>query len=490
MTPETSVIWSPMEGPQTALIACPIFEVFYGGARGGGKTEGSIGDWLQHSDEFGSGANGVFFRREQKQLDEVIARSIELFTPLGAKFNSQKATWHMPKGGRLKFRYLERDKDAEAYQGHSYTRVYVEEMTNFPSFAPLKKLFGTLRSAQGVPCGFRGTGNPGGPGHNWVHDRYIQPAPAGYTILRDTLEVPGFPPMEIERVFIPSKLSDNTLIMKNNPAYVAGLASSGSAALVRAWLLGDWNSPVGSYFVEFQRTRHVLPASFAALIPKNALRFGAFDWGYAKPFSWGQFAMADGSWGLPRGAILLYKEWYGSTGTPNEGLRLDAGPVARGIYNRIGNEKMQYIAADPSTFKRDGGPSIMETFAINQVLLRKADNSRVSGWDMVRQHLNGRLGPPKAPELILDLPKPTLPLFYILDCCEDTIRTLETVPADTDKPDDVDTTAEDHACDMVRYGLMSRPWIVDALPPMSAKSGPTMDEIWERSDTRQALLQD
>jgi hypothetical protein len=168
---------------------------------------------------------------------------------------------------------------------------------------------------------------------------------------------------------------------------------------------------------------------------------------------------------------------------------MDAGPVARGIFNRIGSVKLQYIAADPSIFKRDGGPSIAEAFAVERVLCRRADNTRVSGWDMVRQHLNGRLGPATG-LAALDRPGPTLPLFYILDRCEDTVRCLETVPADADKPDDVDTTAEDHAADMVRYGLMSRPWIVDALPPQVVQSSPTMDQIWERSDQRQAALED
>ena len=39
---ETIVIWRPQPGPQVALLTCPVFEVFYGGARGGGKTDGSI----------------------------------------------------------------------------------------------------------------------------------------------------------------------------------------------------------------------------------------------------------------------------------------------------------------------------------------------------------------------------------------------------------------------------------------------------------------
>ena len=62
-----TVVWSPQEGPQTWLIQCPIFEVFFGGARGGGKTEGSIGDWLDHSNRYGEAAIGLFVRRKLVQ---------------------------------------------------------------------------------------------------------------------------------------------------------------------------------------------------------------------------------------------------------------------------------------------------------------------------------------------------------------------------------------------------------------------------------------
>lgn len=473
--PLQKVLWEPQPGPQTALIQCPVFEVFFGGARGGGKTEASIGDWLQHSGEWGAGANGVFFRREEKQLDEVIARTRELFEPLGAKFNAQKSTWVMKNGARLKFRYLDKDKDAESYQGHSYTRIYIEEATNFPSFAPIKKLFATLRSASGVPCGIRLTGNPGGPGHGWVKDRYITPAPQGYTILTDTIEIEGFPVMVKERVFIPSKITDNQLLMANGAEYVANLAISGSASLVKAWLRGDWSAPVGAYFTQFSRERHVLPAKFAALIPKTALRFGSFDWGYRKPFSFGMWAISDGTWGLPRGALVRYKEWYGSNGKPDEGLELDAGQVADGILRRIGNDKLSYIAADPSTFKKDGGPSIMETFAIHGVMLRRADNARISGWNKVRELLNGG----KQENLAEGLGPP---LMYILDCCEDTIRIMESVPADSDNPDDIDTRSEDHAADDVRYASMSRPWIIDNLPPIQNKPDLCLERLFEEAE--------
>jgi hypothetical protein len=110
--------------------------------------------------------------------------------------------WRAPDGARLRFAYLERDADADMYQGHNYTRVYVEEVGNFPSPAPVMKLMATLRSGAGVPVGLRATGNPGGPGHQWVRQRYIDPAPLGNRIIRD-------PVTGLERVFIPSRVDNN-----------------------------------------------------------------------------------------------------------------------------------------------------------------------------------------------------------------------------------------------------------------------------------------
>ena len=443
---EQVIIWQPQEGPQTALLQCPVFEVFYGGARGGGKTESSIGDWLAHSAAYGEGAIGIFFRRKLVQLAEVIARTKQLFPKLGGKYNEQKKEWVMSNGARLKFAYLERDSDAEEYQGHNYTRIYIEEITNFPSPAPVDKLRATLRSGAGVPVGMRLTGNPGGPGHNWVKRRYIDPDPKGYKVMREEteVEVDGVKmTVGLDRVFIPSKIGDNVLLMRNDPTYILRLQQSGSAALVRAWLKGDWDIVDGAFFDEWDESVHVLPEQeWLAKIPKDAFRFRAFDWGSAKPFSCGWYVVSDGTWGLPKDALLKYREWYGSTG-PNKGLKMTADLVAQGIIMREVGERIRYGAADPAIFIRDGGPSIGETMAINRCSWKRADNKRKTGWEQLRQRLVVRDG--KA-------------MIYFLDCCEDTIRTIPTLQHDDTDSEDLDTEAEDHAADETRYAVMSRPW--------------------------------
>lgn len=450
---QLQVIWAPQPGPQTALISCPVFEVFFGGARGGGKTEGSIGDWLQHVNTYGGHANGIFLRRTAKQLEEVVARTHQIFPHIGAKFREQRSEWRWPNGARLKFRYLERDSDAEEYQGHSYTRVYVEEATNFPSPEPINKMRATLRSAAGVQVGMRLTGNPGGPGHQWVKARYITPWKAGYRILREEFKNPFTGVVQhMERVFIPSRISDNPLLMTNDPLYVARLQQQGSEQLVRAWLDGDWDIVLGAFFSEFQHRTHILPAEWVGRIPRDALRFRSFDWGSARPFCVGWYAVSDGSWGLPKGALLKYREWYGSTGEPNKGLKLDAEPVAAGILEREKGEVIRYGVADPACFIRDGGPSIAERMLIKGVAFRKADNKRKTGWDQLRHYLAGVEG---------------TPMLYFSEVCADTIRTLPALPHDDHDAEDVDTDSEDHAADETRYAVMSRPWIPRAQPPIN-----------------------
>jgi hypothetical protein len=483
------ILWKPQEGPQTALVACPVFEVFYGGARGGGKTEGMLGDWLEHQQTWGKAAIGVFFRRTLPQLSEVIARANELFVPLGAKWNEQKKRFTFPNGARLSFRFLERDKDAENYQGHSYTRIYIEEVTNFPSPAPIDKLRATIRSTR-VPqtsLGMRLTGNPGGPGHNWVKARYIDPAPAGFQILREIFKNPftGEQVM-MERVFIPSKLKDNRLLMQNNPLYLAQLQQSGSKQLVNAWLMGDWSIIDGAFFSEFDAVRHVLPAETISRIPPHTTVFRAFDWGYAKPFSCGWYAVADGTWGvsgsaehLPRGSLVKILEWYGCTGRPNEGIRLDAGLVGEGIKQRDEDLLRSYGLrtrigyADPSIFARDGGPSIAEMM-IKHVIWARADNKRINGWQLLRRRLIGVGG---------------APLIYFLETCNDTIRTLPVLQHDEKNAEDLDTDGEDHAADEVRYACTSRPQVVDLkveqpLDLSSARALPRIDELLAASRKR------
>ena len=118
------VAWSARGNPaQMALLECSVFEVFFGGARGGGKTDGMLGEWANHADRYGKDAIGLMLRRTRTELIETIERSRAIYSLLGWKYNETEKMWRATNGARLRFAYLERDADADQYQGHSYTRA-------------------------------------------------------------------------------------------------------------------------------------------------------------------------------------------------------------------------------------------------------------------------------------------------------------------------------------------------------------------------------
>lgn len=442
----TLIAWQPASKPQAALLACPVFEIFFGGARGSLKTDGMLGEFAYHADRFGEHAIGLMVRRERTQLMETYERAQQIYKPLGFKFNDSDKVARGPTGARLRFAYLERDADAEAYQGHSYTRVYVEEIGNFPNSGPVLKLMATLRSPNGVPVGFRASGNPGGPGHQWVKARYIDDAPLGWKVRTFEYKNPFNGDIATrDRVFIPGKITDHNLL---GPEYIAQLQMSGSETLVRAWLLGDWNVIQGAFFPEFDITKHVIRPM---ALPEHWLRFRAMDWGSAKPFSVGWYAVSDGELAqFPRGALIKYREWYGmKPDEPNIGLQMTAEQVGQGIKERETDEKIGYGVLDPSAFQVNGGPSIAERM-FPYASFRPADNKRVaqagalSGWDQVRSRLVG---------------EDERPMLYFFETCTNTIRTLPALQHDPDRAEDVDTDGEDHAPDETRYACMSRPYV-------------------------------
>ena len=463
------IAWAPQRGPQKSLIDCPITEILFGGARGGGKTDGVLGKWAIKSQRYGRGFNAVFFRKEMPQQDDLIDRAKDIYGRCGAQWQEQKRLFLMPGGGRVRFRPLENALDAEKYQGQNLTDAAVEEAGNYALPAPIDRLYGCLRSSSGVPVQLILTANPGGPGHQWIRQRYIDPAPAGMQIL--VRQLPNG--REHKAVYIPSRVQDNRILLSQDPGYVDRLYLVGSQNLVRAWLEGDWSVIEGAYFPEFSMERHVI-RPFE--VPQHWTRIRAMDWGSAKPFCVLWLAVSDGTVaGVARGTLVVYREWYGWSGEPNVGCKMTAGAVGDGIrkieaFGTDAKEPISDEVLDPAAFAQDGGPSIAERMNLN---FRRADNARVArqgamgGWDQVRERLKG------------DEEGPGLVMF---STCTHLIRTLPALQHDPNKAEDVDSDSEDHAPDTLRYGCMSRPMVRTKKDPKQARFDTqlTLNEILKR----------
>jgi hypothetical protein len=280
----------------------------------------------------------------------------------------------------------------EKYRGAEIHVLLMDELTHFSEYqyrflrsrvrvAGLKVPEKYRSRIPRIECG----SNPGSIGHAWVKRTFISP--------RKPFEVWKTSPEEggMLRQFIPAKLSDNPHLTKDDPNYADRLRGLGADSLVRAMLDGDWDIIAGQAFEKLRRETHCIEPFDP---PDEWTCFGSFDWGSTRPFSFGLWCIPDGS-ALPdgrvlrAGAMVRFDEWYGWNGKPNEGLRMEVDEVAMGMKQRIGSRKLAYIAADPSIWKVDGGPSLAERMLKHGVVLRRADNSRNMGYVELRARIGG-----------------------------------------------------------------------------------------------------
>lgn len=429
----TRIVWAPQPGRQYALVKAPHPLIGYGGSRGGGKTDGVLGKFGLSALRYGRHFNNIFFRREMPQADDLIERAKEIYLPVGAEWQEQKKLFVFNNGARIRFRPLENDADAQKYQGQNLTGAAVEEAGNYGNPSPIWKLFGALRSVGGVPIQLILTFNPGGPGHKWIRDTFVKPAPLGMKTLQWKLPTGN----SVAYVYIPSTIKDNRILMLKDPGYIDRLHLVGSPELVRAWLEGDFEITEGSYFPEFG-ARHIV-APFK--IPSHWTRYMGYDWGYASPFCalWGAVSSGKDDAGkevpYPKGSIVIYRELWGK--------KVENVDQARRIAE-AGKGENPVCIADPSIFAHDGGPAIADQFhkvfaETNYPAFRRGDNDRLSGWSQIRQRL---------------MANPAM--LYISTACPYLLDTLPALQFDLSRPEDVDSAGDDHAADALRYLCKAR----------------------------------
>lgn len=426
-------------------------EVLYGGAAGGGKSH------LMRTAAIAwcASINGLQVYLFRRVRDDLVKNHME--GPKG--FRALLAEWEKNglcrivedeirfwNGSKIFLCHCKDPKDVYKYQGAEMHVLMIDEATHFTE-AMYRFLRNRVRMVGiKLPDEYVGTfprillgANPGNVGHAWVKAMFVDfAAPME---LRQAANDDG----GMLRQYIPARLHDNPSMTRDDPGYEARLSGLGSPALVRAMRDGDWDVIDGAFFPEISRPKHgVKPFE----LPKHWSRFRSFDWGSAKPFSVGWWAVVgedhtlpDGRV-MPRGALLRYREWYGAS-APDVGLKLTAGAVGQGIKEREAKDTIAYGVADPSIWKVDGGPSIAERMLGAGATFRAADNKRVAGWDQMRDRLVGEEG---------------RPMLYVFDTCMDWFRTIPILQHDKTSPEDLNTSMEDHAADETRYACMSRPW--------------------------------
>lgn len=249
--------WNPTER-QAAMMSSRAFEVLYGGAAGGGKTQGIVLDALRYIGHPSYCA--IIFRRTYPDLrGEVIPVSEEWYPLCGATYNGSDHCWTFPSGARIYFGHLQHDKDVKKYQGWQLQYVGWDELTHFTEHQYTYIVNSRIRSAHGIPARSRAGSNPGGEGHEWVKRRWApwldpecprKAKPGEKLRYRNEDGEPVWcDDGALSRVFIPSLLSDNPHLMANDPTYIERL--KGLDKVSREQLLnGNWliQAGAGAYF--------------------------------------------------------------------------------------------------------------------------------------------------------------------------------------------------------------------------------------------------
>ena len=424
------IIFKPNVGPQTDFLAAPEREVFYGGARGGGKSYAMLIDPLRYCHK--AGHRALLLRRTMPELRDIINHSQRLYSQAfpGAKWREQEKEWRFPSGAKIEFGYAENMTDVLRYQGQSYTWIGIDELPQYPSPDIYNFLRSSLRSVDpNIPVYMRATGNPGNVGSQWVKEMFVDPIDPNTAFNIEISTPTGV--KYITRRFIPAKLQDNPYLMQTDDYYA--MLSSLPEVQKKQFLDGDWDAFSNSAFPEFSKDIHVVEPFE---IPKGWQRFRAADWGYSSPACCLWFAIDYDN------NLWIYRELYTK--------KITADIFAQKVLELEQGEYIRYGVLDASTWAKRGdvGPSIAETMIQQGCRWRPSDRTPKS-------RINGKLEIHKRFKFTDDKGKE--PGLRFFSTCRNLIRTLPLLPLDDNNIEDINTHTEDHAYDALRYGCMSRP---------------------------------
>lgn len=422
---------------QKAFIEAQADEVLFGGAAGGGKSYGQLVDALLYALKY-AGSKQLILRRTFPELNRsLILVSLAIYPKEAARYNDSIKRWKFINGSVIEFGYCEAEKDVYRYQGAEYDVIRFDELTHFTQ-TQYSYLISRVRGVNNFPKMMKSSTNPGGVGHAWVKERFID----GYTPDKVHTDALGR-----RFLFLPSLVQDNKFLMESDPEYIKRLEQLPEKER-KALLYGDWDIFEGQVFAEWRNDRrgyktrkgsHVIEPF---RIPKEWRRFRAFDFGYAKPFAVLWFAVDYD------GRAYLYRELYGCTGEPDVGIKWTAQQIAREIRKiEDSEEKGQHIIgiADPAIWNKTGSQdgSIADMMQAEGVYFEKGNHDRLAGKMQVHYRLA--------------MDEEGLPMLYVFETCRNTIRTLPLLQYDDLRPEDVDTKQEDHIFDSIKYFLMANP---------------------------------
>ena len=397
-------------------------EILYGGAAGGGKSYVQCQDAFLYALSYPK-SRQLLLRRTFPDLEKSIIRTtLSIYPKELCKYSAGNHVWRFQNGSVLDFGYCANEKDVYQYQSAEYDVIRFDELTHF-SEKMYTYLISRLRGANPYPKAVKSSTNPGGIGHSWVKRRFIDLGEPGVIHRTKTGNT---------RVFIPSLVTENRWLMKEDPHYVDRLRELPKRDYEQL-RFGNWDTYDGQFFDEWDRDLHVV-SPFE--IPRDWRRYFTMDYGLDMLAAY--WIAVDGG-----GNAYVYREVY-----QPDLIIAAAAETIKAAEN--GDRADDYIAPpDMWNRKSDTGRSTAEIFAQHGIVLRKACNDRAQGWLDLKEWLHPALNE-------FGEKKPKLRIF---STCTELIRTLPSLVHDEGKYNDVSDRIHEytHAPDAIRYWAAGRP---------------------------------
>lgn len=409
---------------QEQFVYSAADEVLYGGAAGGGKSYAQLIDALLYALNY-KGSRQLILRRSLRDLDRsLIAEHLKLYPKSVYTYKKSEHTGYFNNGSVIEFGYCDHETDVYRYQGAQYDVVRFDELTHFTQ-SMYTYLHSRVRGVNDFPKSVKSATNPGGVGHEWVKERFIDIG-AAYTLHSFDNGT---------RLFIPSMAKDNVFLMEKDKNYLKRLNAL-SPKEKKALLYGEWNLHDGCFFYEFSSLKHVIKPFE---IPKHWRRYVSLDYGMDMLCAlW--IALDEG------GRAYVYKELYegrdNSMGDDGKGHIISQ--AAQRILQVNQQESIYAFLAPPDLWSRrqETGKSAADIFAQNGVQLTKTANKRSEGWLAVREWLR-----PLKDELGNETPQ-----MRFFNTCTNLIRALPAVQYSAQSYDDISSSPHEltHAPDALR----------------------------------------
>ena len=428
---KTLTIGKPSE-KQKAFLLARTKHVGFGGARGGGKSWAVRVKAALLALRY-PGIRILIVRRTYPELINNHINQLKNQLRDVARYNAQQKSLKFSCGSVIEFSYCAKDGDLDRLQGVEYDVIFLDEATQLSEFQ-MRAITACLRGTGDYPRRIYYTCNPGGQGHGYIKRIFIDKR---YEEAEDPQDY----------TFIQSLATDNVALMEAQPDYIAQLEAL-PYKLRQAWLYGKWDIFEGQFFEDFvdapehygdRRWTHVI-APFD--VPADWTIYRSFDWGYARPFSCGWWAVDYD------GRLYRIAELYGCGREPNEGVKWPPDKVFAEIA-RIEKEhpwlsgKTIRGVADPAIWDAETGESIADVAGRYGIFFQRGDHKRIPGW--LQMHYR------------LAFDDRGLPMMQVFSTCKGFIRTLPLLQYDDVKVEDLDTAGEDHIADETRYMCMARP---------------------------------